>query len=327
MSIIKKGVKNAIIITSINPPTAAVKAFAKFGGFTLFVAGDNKSPKNWNLPGTNFLSISYQKNKYPDFSKYVCENHYARKNFAYLEAISNGAKNLYETDDDNIPNKFFPNFYNKVTNLKEVSGSEVVNIYRLFTKKNVWPRGLPLNLILSPIAAGNKVKVQPLIQQTLADLDPDVDAIYRLTVGKNIKFDKNKAYAIKKGTYCPFNSQSTMWKEPVFPLLFLPSTVSSRATDIWRGYIAQRILWELNSQVIYLSPSVYQMRNPHNFMRDFTDEIEVYTQTETLLTLLKNISLKGDLKKMLLSVYKELARNGIVKEMEISALSKWLKYF
>jgi len=38
-----------IIITSINPPTEAVKAFASWNGWTTLVVGDRKSPKKWEI--------------------------------------------------------------------------------------------------------------------------------------------------------------------------------------------------------------------------------------------------------------------------------------
>ena len=39
--------------------------------------------------------------------KFIPENHYSRKNIGYLHAISNGAKIIFETDDDNLPKKIF----------------------------------------------------------------------------------------------------------------------------------------------------------------------------------------------------------------------------
>lgn len=50
-----------------------------------------------------------------------------------------------------------------------------------------------------------------LIQQSLADVDPDVDAIFRLTQGhdlKQIKYCKESpSIHLAPGTFCPFNSQ------------------------------------------------------------------------------------------------------------------------
>ena len=318
-------IKIPIVITTINPPTKAVKTFAKLKNYTLFVAGDNKTPKDWTCNNSEFISIDEQHKKFKIISKLVSQNHYARKNLAYVIAIQSGAEYLYETDDDNFPNKAFPNFLRKQTVIEEIEAQMSFNIYSQFTKKNVWPRGIPLNHIQNPIKRTKKTKVEPLIQQSLADLDPDVDAIYRLTNGQVIHFDKNKSFALAPNTYCPFNSQNTYWNKKVFPLLYLPSTIDSRVTDIWRGYIAQRVLWELDSRLIFLSPSVYQERNIHNFMRDFEQELDLYLKTEKLIMALDEVKLKGTVKTMLRKVYEHLITGGFFKKEELKILDEWFK--
>lgn len=315
----------AIVITTINHPTDAVKKFSNFKNYKLFIAGDNKTPKNWAFKNCEFLSIEYQRKTYPAFSKLSSENHYSRKNFAYIEAIRSGVKNIYETDDDNFPNSFFPNFLTTGKTLEEISSPLCFNAYSMFTKKNIWPRGLPLNWVKFSDIKIKKRKVVPFIQQSLADLDPDVDAIYRLILGDEVRFDKNKKYSFAKGTFGPFNSQNTYWDKKVFPLLYLPSTVSMRATDIWRGYIAQRILWELDSNLIYLSPCVYQKRNVHNFMRDFDDEVEVYQNAEKLLHLLQNMTLKGTVSEMLIQTYEMLVSEKFMVKHELDSAKEWVR--
>ncbi len=317
----------ALVITTINPPTEAVIQFSRHKDFSIFVSGDNKTPKDWNYKNAEFISIQNQKKKYPRLSNLISENHYARKNFAYLDAIKSEIDFLYETDDDNFPYKFFPNFMNKPEILEQIEAPSCFNVYSLFTTKKVWPRGLPLNLINNPIKKKTKKKIKPLIQQSLADLDPDVDAIYRLTNGETIKFQRGKTIALSPGTFCPFNSQNTYWDKTVFPLLFLPSTIDSRVTDIWRGYIAQRVLWELDSSLIFISPSVYQERNIHNFMKDFEQELDLYLKTEKLVASLLSLSLKGNVSQMLFQVYSKLVKEEFFKPQELKALKEWLSFF
>lgn len=318
--------KKAIIITTINSPSKGVKKFSdKSKEFKTIVAGDNKTPKNWALKQATFLSIEAQHRNYPRLAKLVSENHYARKNLAYLEAVKTGIKYIYETDDDNIPNHYFPNFYHQKVKIKKVANPPAFNIYSLFTRQNVWPRGLPLNYIRTKKPHITEKSVMPLIQQSLVDLDPDVDAIYRSVSGKEIRFASHKAYCLATRTYCPFNSQSTYWHKKVFPLLYLPSTVESRVTDIWRGYIAQRVLWELDSELIFLSPCVYQERNPHNLMKDFEQELDLYLKSEELINTLNKISLKGSIEKMLLKIYQKLISSRFFERKEMAILKNWLE--
>jgi hypothetical protein len=318
--------KTPIIITTINKPTKAVQKLAKLDKFMLFIAGDNKTPKNWDLKNSHFISISDQRFRYPKLASLVAENHYARKNFAYLEAIKTGANYLYETDDDNLPYPNFHNFLENKTKLKVINSGIIHNIYEDFSKKKIWPRGFLLSRLLSATKPRFKrLNVIPIIQQSLADLDPDVDAIYRLTLGSLVKFQRNKKLALAAHTYCPFNSQNTYWHKDAYALLYLPSTVNSRVCDIWRGYIAQRILWEMKSKLIFTSPCVYQERNSHNLMKDFFDEIDLYLKTEKLIEVLENINLYGDPSQMLIIIYKVLVKEAFFLMKEFKTLEIWLK--
>ena len=61
------------------------------------------------------------------------------------------------------------------------------------------------------------------IWQGLADRNPDIDAIYRLTQPLPVHFDKTKLrIALAEGSICPFNSQNTTWFREAFPLMYLP---------------------------------------------------------------------------------------------------------
>ena len=69
------------------------------------------------------------------------------------------------------------------------------------------PRGFPLeDVSISAPHSFAYQNVRPLIQQSLANLDPDVDAIYRLTQPLGIAFDSSAFdVTIPKGSFCPFN--------------------------------------------------------------------------------------------------------------------------
>lgn len=291
------------------------------------MAGDRRTPKNWFVPNVQYLSIKEQDRRFQALSRKVARNHYARKNIAYAHAIALGATSIYESDDDNIPYRFFPTFLEGPSSLQCIQAPPTFNTYSLFTKKRVWPRGLAMTHHATPIQRISKKRITPLIQHSLVDSDPDVDAIYRLTSGAKIRFDRNKVFGFSKGTYCPVNSQNTYWDKKVFKLLYLPSTVSMRTTDIWRGYIAQRILWKLGGNLVLLSPGVYQERNPHNLLRDFQEEIDVYLRTEELLSVLQSSTVTGDIDDMLIGIYKELIRKKFFHTDELGILREWLRIF
>jgi hypothetical protein len=283
-----------IVITSINLPTKALDAFSQMPDWQVVVVADRKTPEDWQLPNVKILTVAEQAALPLETAKLLPWNHYARKNLGYLYAIMNGAQVIYETDDDNIPYESWQSLFPQKAEVEvqaAAPGTKFINAYQHFCDDHVWPRGFPLTEVLTPPSPPTVPlrqaadKIAP-VQQGLADLEPDVDAIYRLTIGKPITFSPNTPLYIGPGTYCPFNSQNTLWYPEAFPFMFLPASTPSRVTDIWRGYIAQRFLHLQNQGVLFCSASVYQERNYHNLHHDFIEEIALYTSTEKLVSAL-----------------------------------------
>jgi hypothetical protein len=322
--------KKYIVITSIFPPTLAIEKFSEFSDWNVIVVGDKKSAPGWNYPNVEYLSVSDQEKMDSHFANSLPWNSYTRKNVGYAHAIAQGAKIIYDTDDDNIPLDNWirePSFYAEV---EAVNKPDFVNIYSLFTDKHVWPRGLPLQYILGNETGVTSVQkpVEVGVWQFLADEDPDVDAIYRLTNNTPIYFNKRAPLVLNEGVCCPFNSQNTYFRNEVFPLLYLPSTVTFRFTDILRGLVAQPILWAAGYRLGFGEATVIQKRNPHDYLKDFESEIPGYLLAEQVVLLARqSVSVDCSVKENLLSVYVALQRKKIVTEREIEVLRLWLKLF
>ena len=138
-----------IATTTINKPTKALKLFAKNKNCKLIVALDKKS-KKFDLKGSITLSTDYQEKKWPKLSKLIGWNCIQRRNFAILEAFDRGAEIIALIDDDNIPYKnWFKNiFVGKRIKCKEVStNKDIFDPVGYTNHKNLWHRGLPLELV------------------------------------------------------------------------------------------------------------------------------------------------------------------------------------
>lgn len=61
------------------------------------------------------------------------------------------------------------------------------------------------------------------------------------------------------GTMTPFNAQATLFRDSCFWSLLLPSTPHGRVSDIWRSYIAQRLMWDTGTFLAFASPFVTQV--------------------------------------------------------------------
>jgi len=322
--------KPAIVITSIFAPTEAVTKFAGLTDYQLIVAGDKKSPAEWNAPGVTYLSVAEQEAMGLGLSTKLPYNHYGRKMMGYLHAMRMGVDTIIDTDDDNIPydNWSFPPLEGDFETSPVDKG--FVNIYKNFTSHHIWPRGYPLDLILD---TNHNLSAEDLtvrstkigIWQGLADSDPDVDAIYRLVDNTEIFFEKRSPIVIEEGTLCPFNSQNTAVRRELFPLLYLPAYVTFRFTDILRGLVAQPIMWAHGYRLGFTEATVIQVRNPHDYVKDFESEIPCYLHPNKVIAAVSRaIDPSVTVSENVRRAYAELAKENIVTSQEIELLDLWL---
>jgi hypothetical protein len=315
-------------MTSIYPPSTAVQAFSRRADCRLYVAGDQKTPDNWHEQGVTFISAREQKKSSSRLLGLLPWNHYCRKQAAYLRAFEDGAEIIVDSDDDNLPKPewHFPDFAGSFDLTSEDQG--FVNVYRTFTEQLIWPRGLPLDRILQFDSIPQVAKDGPIqigVWQGLADGDPDVDAIYRLTNNQPCYFEDRPPLVLDKGALCPFNSQNTAFRKEVFPLLYLPASVTFRYTDILRGLIAQPILWAAGYRLGFTRATVVQERNPHDFMKDFESEVPCYLYPKQVVSIVcAAISTEASIGENLKSAYANLIAAGLVAGTEMALLDAWL---
>lgn len=321
------------VLTTIQKPTACVRklgAALTAVGAELIAVGDKKGPAEFEQPGAEFVPLAAQQQLPFRLARALPVGHYARKNLGYLLALRRGARCIYETDDDNAPNGHWRP--RAVTTRARAAAPRVwMNVYRAFTRENIWPRGLPLDQITSPLAGAHDASAPERefycpIQQGLADTAPDVDAVWRLVLDRPFTFDRGPSVWLPPGTWCPFNSQTTWWWPEAYPLLYLPSHCSFRMTDIWRSFVAQRCLWELGYGLVFHAAEADQDRNAHNLVRDFKDEIPGYTQNDGIVAKLTETSLKpgaGAVADNLVKCYEALTAAGFFPADELPLVRHW----
>jgi hypothetical protein len=323
--------KKSIVITSIFPPTIAVNSFSALKEYDTIVIGDKKSPPDYPNSSVTFLSVEEQKTLGYSITELLPYNHYSRKNIGYVKAIKNNADIIVDTDDDNIPYEdwTFPEF----TGNYELIGKDMgfINVYKIFCDQKIWPRGYPLHLInqKDSLTSSTHFGTEPCnvgIWQGLADEDPDVDALYRLTLDEDCFFEKRSPVVLDSGTICPFNSQNTAFKKAMFPLLYMPSLVEFRYTDILRGLIAQPIMWLYNYKLGFTQATVIQKRNPHDYMRDFQSEIPMYLTGAKIHDFIsKKIDARFSVGDNLYLAYEALVAEKVADVKELEIIKCWLK--
>lgn len=318
----------SIVITSIFKPTEAIIRFSQLKGYKLVVVGDIKTPEDWRCNNVDYIPVSQQKRMNFKLASMLPFNHYCRKMIGYLKAIQEGAECIIDTDDDNIPknNYSFPSLDGKFDCIFDNQG--FINIYQLYTTQKIWPRGMPLKFVGKNFNLETHLNVQECkigIWQGLADKDPDVDAVYRLTNNSLCFFNERNPVAIGKGSISPFNTQNTMIRKELFALMYLPTYVTFRFTDILRGLIAQPIMWLYGYQLGFINATVVQERNPHDYMKDFLLEIPMYQHCEKVIEIVSTaISTGKSIENNIYNAYESLLASNIVCDKELKSIEAWL---
>lgn len=320
--------KNYCVVTTVNSPTKAIEVLHEKFGQNLIVVGDVKTPEDW-VGNENYYSIAYQSQLGFSSTQNIPYNHYARKNIGYLQAMKCGAESIFSSDDDNLPNENWKLRENEIW-INYSLGEGWYNVYDLVSNDFIWPRGYSLRELRKyPTYDNSKYLRRSSIQQGLADGAPDVDAIWRLVLNKEIFFRKDMNVMLRPKTWCPFNTQSTWFFKNAFPLMYLPVTASMRMTDIYSSFVGQRCLWEIGDGVTFHSPSeVFQDRNEHDLMKDFADEVHGYLNVDDIVDLLGKLILPKGQEYMcgnLLTCYEAICYNNILPMAELNSVKAWIK--
>lgn len=337
------------VVTTIFEPSEAVKKQALIPNWCLVVVGDKKGPSSYDIPhlGDNYIFLTPAKqlalaDHFPIIDL-LPWNHFARKNVGYLYAIWHGAQVVWDFDDDNIlidfmmnlsnPENFVEGYTVKAYQPTNFTSSQF-NPYPLMGAETspCWPRGYPLDHIkdgnprLSPV----NLKLSDIgVVQSLANGDPDVDAIYRLTqpLPFNFKTQKKYAYvAIPQDSWSPYNAQATLHLHNALWALLLPITVHGRVSDIWRSYMAQKIGRYLNLRFVFSYATVRQDRNAHNYLADFDSEHPLYLEATKLIEQLNDWildanSIPGKIEQLWVRMYE----HGYIEIEDVIMCQAWLQ--
>ncbi|KAL3848583.1 hypothetical protein ACJMK2_019433 [Sinanodonta woodiana] len=283
------------VMTTIYSPSSAVQLLAADSTWCLVIAADTKTPKKEvylsaikHPVNVKFLTLEEQDALYPEISTLIPRAHFGRKNIGYLYAIHHGAKLIWDFDDDNLgvvnANILHENW--KYLTVCSEYKYNLLNPYPYFVvnESYTWPRGIPLedirNKDIIPKLCQSSRPIKVGVVQSLANLQPDVDAIYRFTRDTPFNFgattESHLPVVLPAGVYAPFNAQATLWMEPAFKYLALPISVHGRVSDIWRSYFTEFFLYRENMRLAFVPPYVTQYRNVHDILGDFNAENDIY---------------------------------------------------
>ena len=332
-----------------NPPSYSIFNLEKtVHDYKIVVIGNNESNDNaWKIFRRSkrlfYLSLKQQNNLKYRILKFLKPNSYFRKSIGYLFAIQNGAKEIYEIDEElefhsnnftkyNIKNKYI-SYVSRKDNL-------MTNPYLHFGYTNIWPRGFRINDIGRQInnsiylINSTNLYLKPLIFQGLINFFPDIDSLFSTTMIKieniyEFKISNSDPLLYSPNNYIPINSKNTRYLYEIFPLLIFPISLDENIADIWRGYLMQSFAWIIKGCVIYHISDAFRKsfkKNNHYFLT----EKKIFFNLNKFLALLhlknfNNKEPKMDTLKLLNNYLKILIDNNIFAKIDKKIYSAYLK--
>ncbi|KAL6987140.1 Sugar transporter [Sarracenia purpurea var. burkii] len=335
-----------IVVSVSNYPTDSVRGLAKIKGWQVLAIGNSKTPRDWNLKGTIFLSLEQQSQLGFRVVDYLPYDSYVRKTVGYLFAIQHGAKKIFDADDrgeviDNDIGKHFDVELVGEEARQEVilqyshenPNRTVVNPYIHFGQRSVWPRGMPLENVgeigheyyYTEVFGGKQ-----FIQQGISNGLPDVDSVFYFTRKSglesfDIRFDERAPkVALPQGIMVPVNSFNTIYHSSAFWGLMLPVSVSTMASDVLRGYWGQRLLWEIGGYVVVYPPTVHRYDRIEAY--PFSEEKDLHVNVGRLIKFLVSWrSGKHRLFEKVLELSYAMAEEGFWTERDVKFTAAWLQ--
>ena len=351
------------VVTTNYEPSEAVRRWMRVEGWCLVMVGDRKSSNKYQTQWTGgdgkiavvYLSLDDQKALNNAFVNAVPWNSFGRKNIGYLYAMMHGARVIWDFDDDNMLKFWIPGAAPKGAPSIEAAvpsqGAQTIHVLEPY-KHNCstynpypmigapvlpsWPRGLPLSHIKRPECydtqtVSRKVSHKSVaVLQSLADIQPDTDVVYRITMPHPFSFKRSsetKPLMVPKGVFAPYNAQATLHFEASFWALLLPVTVHGRVSDIWRSYFAQRLFWDLDLRVGFLArPLVVHAQNYHSNLGDLEGERDLYQKSEHLVQFLGRWQGKGKtLIERIEELWVALYEHQYIEFEDVVLLQRWLQ--
>ncbi len=301
---------------------------------------------------TVYLTSEAQLSMQNAFVDSIPWNCFGRKNVGYLYAIMHGATTIWDFDDDDdilklwIPDEVYTVVLRNNHELVEVQvpmGHQwpTYNPYPALGAPVLpsWPRGLPMSDVKEPLCSSSLLEVvnftvrreSVAVLQFVADYQPDVDAIYRLTMPIPFSFTKStvtKPLMTPPGALSPYNAQATLHFEAALFGLLLPVTVHRRVADIWRSYFTQRLLWDTDHQIGFKlhHPLGVQDSNCRNTLGDLEAERDVYMKSKHLVEFLGSWKGKGNtvverMEELWIALYEQ----QYIEAYDVEVVQLWLQ--
>lgn len=207
--------KQWAVVTTIHTVNRNFELLSKLKGWCVCIVLDRGTPDSFDFKASNVVVLTVKKQQALKWHimEHIPWNHFGRKNVGYLYAVQHGAQLIFDTDDDNyvlFEESAFTNIssrmYFQANSTVTPNGVQVFNPYPHFGFPSAWPRGFPLAKVTKwqgHVRRLREPQHQVTIVQSMAEAEPDVDAIYRLTHHLPDYGTNSSDLHYATGTFCP----------------------------------------------------------------------------------------------------------------------------
>jgi len=229
---------------------------------------------------------------------------------------------------------------------------------------STWPRGYPyLKQHERPQSMFNTIALNKIIQKSSVGVvqqtssQPDLDALgIKMMTGTTTETSHyQKIATINKNpllvpghAVAPYNSKATLHTPATLWALLLPTSLPSRIADVWRSYMAQTLMRNMNLKTLIVPPSQPQIGSREQVKNRmeaantsigstpprFTDEqlqMDSYisTQVSDLLHSLEQFTITNDnvtsLSENFENLYIHLYEEGFLEDKDVLLVQQWLR--
>ena len=282
------------------------------------VIGDKKTPSKTKSycrkmekkykTEVKYLDIKFQDKyfkKFKNLYSMIPYNDAARKLLGSIYAWENYKLNLDRVifiDDDNYltDNKNFLSGHEATGSLfsgNAIGSKKWINIYEKLNVENnipIFPRGYPWKYrgVKNKLFEKKQNNKKIVAKCGFITGDPDIDAVTRLFWPVNVKNVKSKQnYYFSPGSFTPFNDQNTSISRDYVMLYYKPLS-AGRNSDIWTSYLICKIAEIYGEIVCYGTPVLKQIRNKHDYWKDYDLEVEHNISTDYFADMINKVKVK-----------------------------------
>ncbi|KAH8074513.1 hypothetical protein JL721_2077 [Aureococcus anophagefferens] len=281
------------VVTTINPPSEAILRVGNASGWCLVVVGDRKTDDGpyealaAAAPATvAYLGAAAQETLPYGLVGATPWDHFARKNLGYLYAIHAGAATIFDFDDDNVLLGAPPASAAAAARASDPrlaapdapdAGSAFFNAYAASFGASArdyrWTRSTAPRPRPRPTTrARPTTSSSPSSSRTTTRTSTPSTASGPARRCRCPSTSPRGARRPRRRRRLPFNAQATLFDRAAFWALLLPASVHGRVADIWRGFVAQRVVRAAALRLAFLPPGVTQLRNDHDALADYMSE-------------------------------------------------------